>query len=81
MVSHGYMEYGLKVKQNANDKNITNNASIKYYDENIITTNSKTVGIPQGNNTSKIIRVKSPNLDIQKSVDKIEYKVRRYYYI
>ena len=75
------MEYGLKVKQNANDKNITNNASIKYYDENIITTNSKTVGIPQGNNTSKIIRVKSPNLDIQKSVDKIEYKVRRYYYI
>lgn len=53
MASHGYMEYGLKVKQNANGKNITNNASIKYYDENIITTNSKTVGIPQGNNTSK----------------------------
>lgn len=81
MASHGYMEYGLKVKQNANGKNITNNASIKYYDENIITANSKTVGVPQGNNTSKTIRVKSPNLDIQKSVDKIEYKVRRYYYI
>ena len=29
------MEYGLKVKQNANGKNIINNASIKYYDENI----------------------------------------------
>ena len=53
----------------------------KYYDKNIITTNSKTVGIPQGNNTSKTIRVKSPNLDIQKSVDKLEYKVRGYYYI
>ena len=81
MASHGYMEYGLKVKRNANGKNITNNASIRYYDENIITTNSKTVGIPQGNSTNKTIRVKSPNLDIQKSVDKIEYKVRRYYYI
>ena len=57
MASHGYMEYGLKVKRNANGKNITNNASIRYYDENIITTNSKTVGIPQGNSTNKTITI------------------------
>lgn len=60
--------YGMKVRDNANGKTLTNNVTVNG--------TSATTSDITGGNASKTIKVNDPKLDIKKGVDKKEYKVR-----
>ena len=72
MLNYGSIKeirYGMKITNNANGKSVNNTANIA----GISTKNNNIVG----SSASKNIIVNDPKIDIQKSVDKLEYKVRR----
>ena len=71
MLNYGSIKeirYGMKITNNANGKSVNNTANIA----GISTKNNNIVG----SSASKNIIVNDPKIDIQKSVDKLEYKVR-----
>ena len=71
MLNYGSIKeirYGMRITNNANGKSVNNTANIA----GISTKNNNVVG----SSASKNIIVNDPKIDIQKSVDKLEYKVR-----
>lgn len=70
MLNYGSIKeirYGMRITNNANGKSVNNTVNIA----GISTKNNNVVG----SNASKNIIVNDPKIDIQKSVDKLEYKV------
>ena len=71
MLNYGSIKeirYGMKITNNANGKSLNNTV-------NIAGTSTKNNNVV-GSTANKTIKVNDPKIDIQKSVDKLEYKVR-----
>ena len=71
MLNYGSIKeirYGMRITNNANGKSVNNTANIA----GISIKNNNVAG----SSASKNIVVNDPKIDIQKSVDKLEYKVR-----
>ena len=59
------IRYSMRIKDNANGKELNN-----------VVSTTELLGDAVGSTTNKTIKVNDPKIDIQKSVDKLEYKVR-----
>ena len=71
MLNYGSIKeirYGMRITNNANGKSVNNTVNIA----GISIKNNNVAG----SSASKNIVVNDPKIDIQKSVDKLEYKVR-----
>ena len=58
------VKYSMRIKDNANGKELNN-----------VVSTTELLGDAVGSTSNKTIRVNDPKIDIQKSVDKLEYKV------